>query len=209
MERERIYILCIVLVLLMYAYIFGKHNAFANVLISIGAIGCLYKLFLVFNVYTKEDKRDRFEELKLSTIKDKLLIHQSISWLEYDDFLSSVIIDLYPVIRYDIDVLKTVMIDINKFLKIYYTSMSSKDNSVLLYKNIRKNQTTIQSLEDKKTDILDELMNLVYVLPTNMFYVESNIPQVCSLIHDYFDQKIHLLSTKLKMKQTKFASASL
>ena len=58
-------------------------------------------------------------------------------------------------------------------------------------------------------DIVDELKNLVYVLPTSMFYVDQNIPEISFLIEDYLNKKIALLSTKLKMKQTKFASASL
>ena len=87
--------------------------------------------------------------------------------------------------------------------------MSSKDNKVLLYKTIKKNQSTIQSLEDKKTDILDELMNLVYVLPHRLFYNNINVPEVSYIIKDYFDKKINLLSVKVKMKQSKIASASL
>ena len=209
MEQQRIYILCMLFVLLVYSYIFGQHNYTTNLFISIAAIVCLYKLFTVFQVYTKMNKKENYDDIQLSTLKDKLLIAQSIKWLEYDTFLSNVIVDLYPITRYDIEVLKIVMIHLNKFLKIYYHAMSSTEDSALLYKNIRKNQTTIQSLEDKKVDIIDELKNLVYVLPTSMFYVDQNIPEISFLIEDYLNKKIALLSTKLKMKQTKFASASL
>ena len=155
------------------------------------------------------NNKEQYDDIQLSTLKDKLLISQSVKWLEYDTFLSNVIVDLYPIIRYDIEVLKSVIIHLNKFLKIYYHAMSSTEDSALLYKNIRKNQTTIQSLEYKKMDIVDELKNLVYVLPTSMFYVDQNIPEISFLIEDYLNKKIVLLSTKLKMKQTKFASASL
>ena len=41
---------------------------------------------------------------------------------EYDiPEIDLVIVDLYPITRYDIEVLKIVMIHLNKFLKIYYT----------------------------------------------------------------------------------------
>ena len=209
MEQQRIYILCMLFVLLVYSYIFGQHNYTTNLFISIATIVCLYKLFTVFQVYTKMNTKEQYDDIQLSTLKDKLLISQSVKWLEYDTFLSNVIVDLYPIIRYDIEVLKSVMIHLNKFLKIYYQAISSTEDSALLYKNIRKNQTTIQSLEDKKMDIVDELKNLVYVLPTSMFYVDQNIPEISFLIEDYLNKKIVLLSTKLKMKQTKFASASL
>ena len=209
MERERIYILCMLFIFLIYSYVFGNHNSFANILISLAAIGCLYTILSMLQVYKKKDKEDNFEDIIVSDMKQKLLIDQSISWLEHDDFLSNVVTDLYPIARYDIEILKSVILDMNKFLKIYYTSMSSKDNKVLLYKTITKNQSTIQSLEDKKTDILDELMNLVYVLPHRLFYNDINVPEVSYIIKDYFDKKINLLSVKVKMKQSKIASASL
>lgn len=196
-------------VLLIYSYLFGQHNSTTKFFISIAVIACLYKLYSIFQLYTKSNKKEQNDDIQLSTLKDKLLISQSIKWLEYDTFLSNVIVDLYPITRYDIEVLKLVMIHLNKFLKIYYHAMSSKEDSALLYKNIRKNQTTIQSLEDKKAEIISEIKNLVYVLPTSMFYVDHNIPEISFLIEDYLNKKIALLSTKLKLKQTKFASASL
>lgn len=209
MEQQRIYILCMLFVLLVYSYIFGQHNYTTKLFISIVTIVCLYKLFTVFQVYAKINKKEYYDDIQLSTLKDKLLISQSIKWLEYDPFLSNVIVDLYPITRYDVEVLKNAMIQLNKFLKIYYHAISSTEDGALLYKNIRKNQTTIQSLEDKKMNIIDELKNLVYVLPTYMFYVDKNIPEISFLIEDYLNKKIVLLSSKLKMKQTKFASASL
>ena len=209
MEQERIYILCMLFIFLLYTYSFGNHNSFTKMIISVFAIGCLYTLITSFQLYSKGKSLDRAEEIQLSNIKEKLYIDQSIQWLEYDDFLSNVIVDLYPIVRYDIEILKLVILKLNKYLKTYYTSMSSKQNQLLLYKNIRKNQTSLQSLEDKKLEIIEELKNLVYVLPTSMYYVDLNIPEIAFLVNEYLEKKIVLLSTKFKMKQTKFASASL
>lgn len=196
-------------IFLLYTYSFGNHNSFTKMIISVFAIGCLYTLITSFQLYSKGKSLDRAEEIQLSNIKEKLYIDQSIQWLEYDDFLSNVIVDLYPIVRYDIEILKLVILKLNKYLKTYYTSMSSKQNQLLLYKNIRKNQTSLQSLEDKKLEIIEELKNLVYVLPTSMYYVDLNIPEIAFLVNEYLEKKIVLLSTKFKMKQTKFASASL
>ena len=55
----------------------------------------------MLQVYKKKDKEDNFEDIIVSDMKQKLLIDQSISWLEHDDFLSNVVTDLYPIARYD------------------------------------------------------------------------------------------------------------
>ena len=106
MERERIYILCMLFIFLIYSYVFGNHNSFANILISLAAIGCLYTILSMLQVYKKKDKEDNFEDIIVSDMKQKLLIDQSISWLEHDYFLSNVVTDLYPIARYDIEILK-------------------------------------------------------------------------------------------------------
>jgi hypothetical protein len=114
---------------------------------------------------------------------------------------------MYPIIKYDKEILRDVIINLNKFLKHYYTNVAN--DKPLLYKHIKHNQIHLQRLEDLRNTIMDDLANLIYVLKKKDYYNDINIPEKSEFIREYLNEKIHLLGYKLKMKPTQLTGVSL
>ena len=200
MEEQHLYIVCILTGFLLYTYIFGKHDSIVNVVLSLGILGCFYNLFKYYTQHLKDVNANVSEKTNWTKLKSDLDIEKNIKWVEYDETFSSIFHVLYPVTRFDKEILRNTILQANKFLKTFYTALSNEHS---LYKNIKKNQIVIQELEDIRLYMIDQMKDLIYVISTKYYYKKYDIPSLIGMITEYMEQKIILLSSKFKMKPSK------
>lgn len=194
----------LIVIVLSYSYVYGNHNITVKWFISAWIIYLAYNLFKYNQEFDKQKEKVVDIDSDFNDIKRILMITEPLKWLEYNPFLINLIQSIHIVVKYDVEILREVILDLNEFLKTYYLAIV--DDKPLLYKNIHDNQIVIQKLEDNHEAIIDNMKNLVYILKINQYKDILHIPEKIQILDEYMVEKITLLARKLKIKHTSLRS---
>ena len=198
-QEQHKYILGMLLIFLLYSYIYGNHNHLIKFLISLVIVIIGSKLYTYTLQMNKREKKESLVHYDFADIKRTLLIDEDIKWFEYNTFLVNYVQSMYLVIKYDKEILRDVIYDLNSFLKTYYIAVA--DERTLLYENVSENQHTLQKLDDLHDSIIDNLKNIVFILKINQYHDTINIPHKIEVLHGFLSEKEDLLAHKFKMKK--------
>lgn len=198
---EPLHLLIGVFVLLIYTYLFIGHNENTKFVIIVVGAYVVYNIYTIVYVQKNRQQEKASINYNLENMKEMLDIDSNLQWLEFDDYLKGVMMNMIDIIPYDRDILRYVALHLNKFLKRYYNIVSSNHES-LQYKDIKKHQISLQYLHDINDKIMGKMKEYVFVLTNKEYYDIFDIPDKISKIDTYLHDKIQLVYYKYKIKKS-------
>ena len=182
----------VLLFFLIYVYTFVEHSSFVKV-----GIACVssYLVLRILKNPSFDTKDTRVDALtRVTSMFHQLHVDAKPHWVCIDSNIAEFVMDLEPVIRYDNQIVASVVVALTHFTKTYYNSIRKDDP--LLYKNLSKHKNIIAKLVDIQEFIRDELTDIVYVMKFKTYKETLNIPQQITRIDTILSEKIDLVVRK-------------
>lgn len=183
----------VALVFLMYVYIFIEHSSIIKMFL---ACFSSYIVFQIMKLMTN-DNSGKTSYLERMTLLFKTLdLDIQPHWVCIDTNIAEFIFELEPIIKYDVQIVSSIITELTNFTKTYYRKIQKDDK--IMYKNLETQKHIIQKLVDIHDTILDELNDVIYVMKFKTYKYTLNIPHKITVIDTILQEKIKLIAHKYK-----------
>lgn len=159
-----------------------------------------YIVFQIMKLMTNEDSGKKSYLERMTALFKTLDLDIQPHWVCIDTNIAEFIFDLEPIMKYDVQILSSIITELNNFAKTYYRKIQKDDK--IMYKNLETQKHTIQRLVDIHDNILDELNDIIYVMKFKTYKYTLDIPHKIAVIDNILQEKIKLLAHKYKFHES-------